>query len=124
LAPYRLLCVLAGLFVAFIFTLFPAQISEHKILRETVVKSIALLASYANSVSATLDQRIRGLEGDTNQATSPGRVLKARRNEMLFEEITLLAGMRQISAMVPWELSLGGKFPKKSYDILVDQIQR
>ncbi|KAF1982765.1 hypothetical protein K402DRAFT_339639 [Aulographum hederae CBS 113979] len=124
LAPYRLLCVLAALFVAFIFTVFPVQISEHKILRKNVGASLALLTSYSSSVSASLDQRIRGLEGDTTQANSPGRILKARRNEILFRKLALLSGMRQISAMVPWEISLGGKFPKDRYDRLVDAIQR
>jgi hypothetical protein len=124
LAPYRLLCVLAGLFVAFVFTIFPVQISEHKILRKNVGTSLRLLASYSSSVSATLDQRIRGLEGDISQASSPGRILKERRNTILFQELALLTGMRQISTMVPWEISLGGRFPKSSYDILVDEMQR
>jgi hypothetical protein len=124
LAPYRLLCILAGLLVAFIFTLFPVQISEHKILRKKVARSLAVLANYSSSVSVTLDQRIRGLEGDTDQISSPGRVLKAKRISILFEELTLLTEMRQISAMVLWEVSLGGKFPKSSYDRLVDEIQR
>ncbi|KAF2817756.1 uncharacterized protein BDZ99DRAFT_565457 [Mytilinidion resinicola] len=123
LTPYRLLCVLAALFIAFIFNVFPAQISEHKILRKNVVTSLTLLASYSSSVSATLDQRIRGLERDTHQATSPGRLLKARRLEILFKELTLLTEMRQISTMVPWEISLGGRFPKSSYDRVVDAIQ-
>jgi hypothetical protein len=124
LAPYRLLCVIAGLFIAFVFTMFPAQISEHKILRKNVVSSLSLLATYSSSVSATLDQRIRGLEGDTTDASSPGRILKDKRNSILFKELALLSGMRQISTMVPWEVSLGGKFPKNSYDKLVDETQR
>ncbi|KAF2673859.1 hypothetical protein BT63DRAFT_410811 [Microthyrium microscopicum] len=123
LAPYRLLCVLAGLFVAFIFTIFPVQISEHKILRKDVGTALALLTTYSSSVSASLDQRIRGLEGDISQASSPGRILKATRNEILFKELALLSKMRQISAMIPWEIELGGRFPKSSYDQLVDAIQ-
>jgi hypothetical protein len=103
---------------------FPVQISEHKIFRKNVGTSLALLARYSVSVSATLDQRIRGLEGDINQTSSPGRILKARRIDILFKELALLAEMRQISIMVPWEVSLGGKFPKSSYDTVVDEIQR
>src|ERR1700761_8229794 len=110
LAPYRLLCVLAGLFVAFVFTIFPVQISEHTIFRKNVGMSLELLARYSVSVSATLDQRIRGAEGDINQTSSPGAILKARRIEILFRELALLAQMRQISTMVPWEVTIGGKF--------------
>jgi hypothetical protein len=124
LAPYRLLCVLAALFVGFVFTVFPTQISEHKILRKNVGASLSILASYSSSVYATLDQRIRGLEGDIDQLSSPGRILKARRIDILFKELALLTEMRQISTMVPWEVSLGGRFPKSSYDRFVDEIQR
>jgi len=63
------------------------------------------------------------MEGDISQAFSPGRILKTRRNTILFEELALLTSMRQISAMVPWEVSLGGRFPKSSYDRLVDEMQ-
>jgi len=124
LAPYRLLCVLAGLFAAFVWTIFPTQISEHKILRQKVGRSLTLLAQYSASVSATLDQRMRDAEGDTNLASSPGNILKARRYAILFEELALLTEMRQISAMVPWEISIGGQFPKPAYDRLIDEIQR
>lgn len=123
-APYRLLCVLVGLAIAFIFTIFPVQISEHKLLRKHVGTALTLLATYSSSVSATLNQRIRGLEGDISQASSPGRVLKARRNNMLMREIALLANLRQISTMIPWEISMGGQFPKGLYEALVNEIQK
>jgi hypothetical protein len=83
-----------------------------------------LLAQYSASVSATIDQRLRDSEGDGNLSSSPGRILKARRYQILFEELALLTEMRQISGMVPWEISIGGQFPKNAYDKLIDEIQR
>lgn len=124
LAPYRLLCVLAGLFVALIWTIFPTQISEHKILRQRIGRSLTLLAQYSASVSATLHQRIRDAECETSLATSPGNALKTRRYAILFEELSLLTEMRQISTMIPWELGIGGSFPKDSYSHFIDEIQR
>lgn len=124
LAPYRILCVLAGLFVALIWTIFPTQVLEHEILRKKVGRSLTLLAQYSASVSATFDQRIRAAEGDNSVNSSPGSILKARRYAILFEELALLTEMRQISAMIPWELAPAGKFPKTSYDTLIDEIQR
>jgi hypothetical protein len=116
--------VLAGLFVAFIFTIFPSQISEHKILRQKVEKSLRLLASYSNYVSATLNHRLRSPDENHTETMSRDSILKARRNSILFQELGLLSEMRQISVMVPWEVSVGGKFPKSSYDRLVDEVQR
>jgi hypothetical protein len=86
--------------------------------------SLSLLASYSTLVSATLNQSIRGLEGDISQTSSPGRVLKVRRNQLLFKEIGLLASLRQISKMIPWEIGMGGRFPEASYAALVDEIQK
>jgi len=124
LAPYRLLCVIAGLFVALVWTMFPVQISEHSILRDKLSLSLSLLARYSGSVSTTLEYRIRGLEGDLKLISSPGRRLKSARSEILYQELALLAEMRQHSKMTKYEVSIGGKFPKGVYDAIIDEIQR
>jgi hypothetical protein len=124
LAPYRLLCATAGLFVALVWTIFPVQISEHSILRNKVSRSLSVLAKYSCSISTTLDYRIHGREGDLKSISSPGRRLKSARYEILYEELALLAEMRQHSEMIKYEVSIGGKFPKKVYDSIIDEIQR
>lgn len=124
LAPYRLLCVLAGLFVALVWTIFPVQISEHSILRTKVSNSISLLSKYCGSVSATLDMRLHDLEGDLESSSSPGRQVKAIRYRVLYQELALLAQMRQHSELSKFEVSIGGKFPKMAYDTMINEIQR
>jgi hypothetical protein len=124
LAPYRLLCVIAGLFVALFWTIFPVQISEHSILRTKVGVSLSLLAKYCGSVSATLHQRLHDLEGDLGLEYGPGRRLRTARYKILFRELALLAEMREHSAMTNFEFSIGGKFPKGDYDQIIDEIQR
>jgi hypothetical protein len=124
LAPYRLLCVLAGLFVALFWTIVPIQISEHYILRAKVAHSLSLLSQYCGSVSLTLEKRLHGTEGDLESSTSPARKIKAARYKILYEELALLAGMRQHSEMTKFEFSIGGKFPKEEYDQIIDGIQK
>jgi hypothetical protein len=124
LAPYRLLCVIAGLFVALFWTIFPVQISEHSILRTKVGLSLSLLAKYSGSVSTTLHQRLHDLEGDLGKESSPGRRLRSARYKILFRELALIAQMRDHSVMTNYEVSIGGKFPKADYDRVIDEIQR
>jgi hypothetical protein len=124
LAPYRLLCAITGLFIALFWTLFPAQISEHSILRNKVSRSLSVLARYSYSVSTTLNYRIHGREGNPNSTSSPGSKLKSARYKILYEELALLSEMRQHSEMTRYEVSIGGKFPKQVYDAVIDEIQR
>ncbi|OCL08527.1 hypothetical protein AOQ84DRAFT_376686 [Glonium stellatum] len=123
-APYRLLCVVAGLFVAFIWTIFPVQTSEHSILRKTTSMSLSLLARYVGSVSATLDRRIRGFENATDPRPNWVVQLKERRYRVLYQELTLLVEMKLHLAMTSYELSIGEKFLKGSYGQVIDEIQR
>ncbi|KAF2424923.1 hypothetical protein EJ08DRAFT_723189 [Tothia fuscella] len=123
LAPYRLFCVLAGLFVALFWTIFPVQISEHGILRNKVSRSLSLLSEYCGSVSVTLEQRMNRTEGDLQLPTSAGRKSKAARYAILFEELSLLAEMRVHSEMTRYEFSVGGKFPKYEYDRIINGVQ-
>ncbi|RFU31602.1 hypothetical protein B7463_g4731, partial [Scytalidium lignicola] len=124
LAPYRLLCVIAGLFVAFFWTIFPVQISEHTILHFKVSTSLSLLVKYSSLVSGTLYQRLHDLEGDLELESSPMRRLKNARYKILYQELALLAQMREHSTMMNYEVSIGGKFPKEEYDLIVEEIQK
>ena len=56
--------------------------------------------------------------------TSPGRKLEKARNKVFAKELSLLAGLRQHSAFTAWEPTFGGKFPRKQYDTIIQQVQK
>jgi hypothetical protein len=58
------------------------------------------------------------------EPTSRGRKSKAARYQILYQELTLLAEMRQHSEMTKYEFSIGGKFPKEQYDRIIDSVQK
>lgn len=123
LAPYRLLAVGAGLIIAYIFTIFPVPISESSVLRRNLGNSILLLAKYMNATTATVDFRLSEKEGDISLKDSPGRKLQKIRKRTLQKEVALINSMRQNISFLDWEPRLGGDFPKKTYQLLVEEVQ-
>ncbi|OCK80397.1 MFS transporter [Lepidopterella palustris CBS 459.81] len=119
LGPYRLATVVGGLAVAFIWTFFPYPISEHSVLRQTLGASLYLSANYYSIVSETVRARIRGDEGDLELKGSPGHKLEKARNKVFAKQVLLLDGLRTYSGFLKWEIPIGGKFPKKEYNIII-----
>jgi hypothetical protein len=124
LSPYRLATVLAGLAVAFIFTNFPSVITVRHQLREDLGKSLYLLGNYYCAVHQTISLKIRGQEGDAGDERSAGRRLDKARSRLFAKEIILLEGIKKHRKFMSWEPVLGGRFPQKSYDKIIDHTKQ
>jgi hypothetical protein len=124
LGPYRLATVVGGLTVAFIWTFFPYPISEHSALRQKLGASLYLSANYCSVMHETVMSRIRGDEGDPTDKTSPGYRLAKARNKVFAKQMLLLQGLKMHSSFVRWQPHIGGKFPRKQYDIIIDLISK
>ena len=94
LAPIRLLTVAAGLFLAWVFTIFPYPITEHSQLRKHVGSTLYLLANFYSVVHETVQVRLRGEEGDPDQKGSPGHRLLKVRHRIYHKINILLSGLR------------------------------
>jgi len=70
-----------------------------------------------------LSIRMRGEEGDMLVKTSPGRRLEKARIKTYNKQILLLTDMKTHSRFVKWELTVGGKFPKRRYDTIISCIE-
>ena len=124
LAPYRLACVVGGMVVAFIWTFFPYPLTARSQLRRDLGASLYLLANYYSCVHTTIGMRLSGTEGDPGDKNCPGRRLEKARRMVFSKELALLAGLRQHSAFTRWEPTLGGKFPRKQYDAIIEETQK
>ncbi|CAI6341072.1 unnamed protein product [Periconia digitata] len=122
LAPYRLACVVAGLGVAFFWTFFPFPITEHSALRQRLGGALYLSANFYSIMHETVMARIRGDEGDMTDKQCPGYKLAKARNKVFAKQMLTLQGLRMHSEMVKWEFPLGGKFPKKEYDEIIELV--
>ncbi|KAH6680428.1 hypothetical protein B0J14DRAFT_470440 [Halenospora varia] len=116
LAPYRLACVAGGSFVAFIWTIFPYPISDRSWLRRDLGSTLYLLANYHAIVHSTVGARMHGTEGDMDLKSSPGRRLEKVRHKVFGKLLMLLPSLEQHANWEKWELSIGGKFPRESYE--------
>ncbi|KAH8152686.1 uncharacterized protein LAJ45_03527 [Morchella importuna] len=117
---YRLLVTLAGIGVAFFFTVFPYPTSTRSRIRSDVAAELYLLAqSYSNTISL-VRMRIDGTAGDETDRYSHGAVFEKRRAKLMTSSIIALDSLRRNSAMTVFEPSLRGAWPKAHYDHLID----
>lgn len=98
LAPYRLATVCAGLFVAFVWTIFPFPISEHSELRRNLGSSLYLLANYYSVVTETVRTRLRGDTSDMKDKNSPARRLEKMHQTVFAKSMLLLQALRNHSS--------------------------
>jgi hypothetical protein len=124
LAPYRLAAVSGGVGVAFLFSYFPSVVTTRAKLRKDLGAALYLMSNYYSSVHQTVLLRIRGAEGDMGDKTNTGRVLQKARTQIFVKELILLQGMKQHCKFLAWEPTFGGKFPRASYDKLLDHTQK
>jgi hypothetical protein len=124
MGPIRLATVLGGLGVAFFWTIFPYPISEHSNLRSDTAASLYVLANYYSIIHETVGARIRQVEGNLEDKYSPGRRLDRARLKAFNKQTVLLNNMKTYSHFTEWEVFIGGKFPKKNYDELINCIER
>jgi hypothetical protein len=124
LAPYRLATVAGGLLVAFIWTYFPYPVTTHSTLRRDLGGTLYLLANFYSCVHSTVDMRLKtGIKGDPTQKKSPSYRLDKARLKVFSKVIIMLNKLREHSEFTKFEPTFGGKFPKKTYDELIQAMQ-
>ncbi|KAI7092928.1 hypothetical protein KC352_g40066, partial [Hortaea werneckii] len=123
LAPIRLATVCGGLFLAWIWTVFPYPITEHSQLRQGLGRSLYLLANYYSVVHESVRTRLRGGEGDITLKDSPGYKLDKARQKVYSRCSTVLTGLRTQASFVKFDIPIGGKFPRERYQAIITQMQ-
>ena len=124
LAPYRLATVVGGLLVAFIWTYFPYPVTTHATLRKDLGGTLYLLANFYSVVHSTVDMRLKtGITGDLKKKNSPTYKLDKARQKVFSKVIIMLNKLREHSEFTKFEPVFGGKFPKKTYDELIQAMQ-
>lgn len=123
LGPIRLATVCAGLFVGWIWTIFPYPISEHNQIRKNLASALYLLANYYSVTHETVRLRIRDELGDMTSKESPGRKLEKARNKIYSKANLTIQGLRAQSAFLKFDIPVGGKFPRQQYQDLVVHLQ-
>ena len=124
LAPYRLAAVAGGLLVAFIWTYFPYPVTTHATLRKDLGGTLYLLANFYSVVHSTVDMRLKtGIMGDPKKKNSPTHKLDKARHKVFSKMVIMLNRLREHSEFTKFEPTFGGKFPKKTYDELIQAMQ-
>lgn len=123
MAPYRLATVAGGIFVAYIWTMFPYPTSEHSELRSNLGAALYLLANFYSIVHETVGSRVRGDAGDITNKNSPGYQLEKARNEVYAKLQALITNLKSSSEFTQWQIHIGGRFPRETYDAIIEHVQ-
>jgi hypothetical protein len=123
LSPYRFATTAAGIFVAFIFTIFPFPVSEGSELRGDLGVSFYTLASHYSLVQETVAAQVSGTYGDLSVRSSPGRKLERARVKLMSKHMLLIQSMREQSNFTKWQIPIDAPFPKKTYDAIIDHVE-
>jgi hypothetical protein len=124
LAPYRLVTVILGLGVAFIWTYFPYPITTHATLRKDLGNTLYLMANYYSCTHSTVETRLRTTPCLVkNKRADPMRPLDKARQRVFDKLLVMLNRLREHSTFLKYEPTFGGKFPKQTYDELIVHMQ-
>ena len=123
MAPYRLATVAGGIFVAYIWTIFPYPTSEHSELRSNLGAALYLLANFYSIIHETVGSRVRGDAGDLTDKTSPAYQLEKARNEVFAKSQALITNLKSSSEFTRWQIHVGGRFPRETYDAIIEHVQ-
>lgn len=124
LAPYRLATVAGGLAVAYFWTVFPYPVTEHGRLRHDLGAALFLLANHYSIVSETVKVRVTGTGGNPKDKNSPIQKLSKAQSDLVVKSFMLISGLRTSSEFTRWQISVGGRFPKKTYDEIIERCSR
>lgn len=117
--PYKLLCVIVGCTIAFVWTIFPYPISARSKVRKALGRSLFILANLYGCMHTTIKLWIHEAENDPASAD----FLEAAKDQLFAESMSLLRMLKINSHFTTYEPPLGGKFPKSIYDAITSEIQ-
>jgi len=118
--PYKLLTVIVGCTIAFIWTIFPYPITSRSQVRKLLGQGLFTLANFYSCMHTTIEVWIN--ESQTGIHSSP-HLLAETRKKLFSDEMTLITAMRSLSQLTVYEPPVGGKFPKSTYDTIISDIQ-
>jgi hypothetical protein len=119
-----LLCVTAGCFSAFFWTLFPGVARDRSELRKGLGTSLYILANYYSCIKATFQLRIKDFETEAQPLLKSNERLTQIRRHLYIKQITIAEQLKEHSSFQNWEPNLGGKFPSKTYNSISVTIKK
>ena len=92
-------------------------------MRKSLGRSLVILGNFYACIHTAIQVWIRQEQGDIADPSSPGRLLDRARFKLFSEEMALLSNLRINGEFTKYEPTIGGRFPKESYDKICDEVQ-
>ncbi|KAK6366860.1 hypothetical protein LTS17_010411 [Exophiala oligosperma] len=123
LAPYRLACVLGGVSVACLLTYFPSVTTARSEMRKDLGNTLYLLGHYYSLTHKTISLRLQRSGGDVRDKDHLLRKAEKARIKLFAKELILIQAMKNHLHFIKWEPTFGGRFPKETYEQLLNHTQ-
>ncbi|KAL4975997.1 hypothetical protein BDW66DRAFT_166727 [Aspergillus desertorum] len=127
-APYKLLAVAAGCAISFIWVVLPYPVTSKSTLRKSLGEGLFLLARFYSCMHASIEL---WMKGELSMGSVPAAQylattseLQITRQRVFKEAMILLTKLRTLSHFSTFEPRIGGKFPKATYDAIINEAQR
>lgn len=118
LAPFRILVTLIGVFLAFIFTIFPFPVTSKDILRQDVARQFHLLSNMYSLTKARSSVIV--LSDGANES----QLLRKFMGKVAFQCIAVQVRCMENLSYSSWEPNLSYRFPKETYSELLSSMRR
>ncbi|KAH7041382.1 uncharacterized protein B0I36DRAFT_282294 [Microdochium trichocladiopsis] len=120
LAPYRVATVAGGCFVAFLWTIFPSPVTDRTWLRRDLSATLFLLAKYFGVIKEKMRVTLDGVEGgDSKIKGTLAHTLTKQQRRLSAKLMLLLPSLRQHAEFQKWEPTIGGAFPRETYEDII-----
>lgn len=115
-----------GCFVAFIWTIFPVSTTDRKWLRRDISTTLYLLANYYSVINQTILSKLHDEmnAGDPDDPDSAAFRLRAARSKLFGKLMMILPSLKEHTEFQQWEPDIGGKFPRKAYEEIIQRSTR
>jgi hypothetical protein len=105
--------------VAFIWTIFPSPLTDRMWLRRDLSASLYLLANFFSVVNSSLKANLHQNGGDEDVEGTPSYRLKELRTKLFGKLMLLLPSLEQHARFQKWEPTIGGRFPRETYEEII-----
>ncbi|KAL7269567.1 hypothetical protein RUND412_007759 [Rhizina undulata] len=116
IGPQRLLLTLAGVVIAYIFTIFPFPVTTRSLIRRSVSTSLHLMSQTYASTTTLLHARLKA-DTTAEEAAQKATTKQLTKGYILYEQL------RANILFTHFEPSLRGPFPRDQYERIINASQ-
>ncbi|KAL8243718.1 hypothetical protein R6Q59_009976 [Mikania micrantha] len=124
IGPYRALCTLIGVTVAYFWTVFPQPTTANSVMRRRLGQALFVLTEYHSCMHWAICSWAEGHQGVVDDKTSVAHRLMKTRHKLFAKEMALLTVIRNQHKFADYDITLGGNYAEHRFVTMADEVDR